>query len=208
MAADHAAPRPGSIRAILQAYAIGPPDEILRLRDLLQGLDRRAFGMLLLIATLPAFIPIPVGGAISGPLAMLIGAQLLAGMHRPWLPRFLADRGPHRHVMVGFDRRMSPWLARLETLVRPRLEVMLAHRGATLVTGLLLMLIGLLLSLPIPLTNYLFGGLLLLFAMALLERDGVVMLIAWISAAAAIAVFGVLSGSLASVAGQWVGRLF
>jgi hypothetical protein len=208
MAADRAAPRPGSIRAILQAYAIGPPDEILRLRDLLQGLDRRAFGMLLLIATLPAFIPIPVGGAISGPLAMLIGAQLLAGMHRPWLPRFLADRGPHRHVMVGFDRRMSPWLARLETLVRPRLEVMLAHRGATLVTGLLLMLIGLLLSLPIPLTNYLFGGLLLLFAMALLERDGVVMLIAWISAAAAIAVFGVLSGSLASVAGQWVGRLF
>ena len=208
MAADRAAARPGSIRAILQAYAIGPPDEILRLRDLLQGLDRRAFGMLLLIATLPAFIPIPVGGAISGPLAMLIGAQLLAGMHRPWLPRFLADRGPHRHVMVRFDRRMSPWLARLETLVRPRLEVMLAHRGATLVTGLLLLLTGLLLSLPIPLTNYLFGGLLLLFAVALLERDGVVMLIAWISAAAAIAVFGVLSGSLANVAGQWVNGLF
>jgi hypothetical protein len=110
--------------------------------------------------------------------------------------------------MVRFDRRMSPWLARLETLVQPRLEVMLAHRGATLVTGLLLLLIGLLLSLPIPLTNYLFGGLLLLFAMALLERDGAVMLIAWISAAAAIAVFGVLSGSLANVAGQWVGRLF
>jgi hypothetical protein len=208
MSPDDAAPKPGSIRAILQAYAIGPPDEILRLRDLLQGLDRRAFGMLLLIATLPAFIPIPVGGAISGPLAMLIGAQLLVGMHMPWLPRFLADRGPHRHVMVRFERRMSPWLARLETLVRPRMDILLAHRAATIVSGALLLLTGLLLSLPIPLTNYIFGGLLLLFSIALLERDGVVMLIAWVSAAVAIAVFGVLSGSLATVAGQWVDRLF
>lgn len=208
MSADRSAPRPGSVRAILQDYAIGPPDEILRLRDLLRGLNRRAFGMLLLIATLPAFIPIPVGGAISGPLAMLIGAQLLVGMHRPWLPRFLADRGPHRHVMVTFDRRMSPWLARLERLVQPRMELMLAHRMATVVTGLLLLLTGLLLSLPIPLTNYLFGGVLLLFAMALLERDGIVMLIAWAASATAIAVFGVLSGSLAGVAGQWIDRLF
>jgi hypothetical protein len=208
MADDRAAARPGSVRAILQDYAVGPPEELLRLRDLLQGLGRRSFGMLLLIATLPAFIPIPVGGAISGPLAMLIGAQLLAGMNRPWLPRFLAERGPHRSVMVRFDQRISPWLARLEKLVKPRMELMLAHRAATVVTGALLLLTGLLLSLPIPLTNYVFGGLLLAFAMALLERDGVLMLIAWVAAAVSIAVFGVLSGSLATVAGQWVDRLF
>jgi hypothetical protein len=103
---------------------------------------------------------------------------------------------------------MSPWLARLERLVQPRMELMLAHRMATVVTGLLLLLTGLLLSLPIPLTNYLFGGVLLLFAMALLERDGIVMLIAWAASATAIAVFGVLSGSLAGVAGQWIDRLF
>jgi len=193
------------IRALLDNYAIGDPDEMLRLRDLLAGLDRRAFGMLLFIATLPAFIPIPIGGAISGPLVMLIGAQLLLGMHTPWLPKFIANRGPHRHALAGFDRRISPWLARLEKFIRPRMPQLLNHGAAVLLTGLLLVLLGLLLSLPIPLTNYLFGGLLLLFALALLERDGALMLVAWIAGAVAIAVFGVLSGNLAAMAMRWIG---
>ncbi len=193
------------IRALLDDYALGDPNEVLCLRDLLAGLDRRAFGMLLFIATLPAFIPIPIGGAVSGPLVILIGAQLLIGMHRPWLPDFLARRGPHRRALASFDRRISPWLARLEKVVRPRMPQLLVHRTAVMLTGLLLVLLGVLLSLPIPLTNYLFGGLLLLFALALLERDGALMLAAWIAGAIAIAVFGVLSGNLAAMAMRWIG---
>ncbi|MDB6162977.1 MAG: exopolysaccharide biosynthesis protein [Xanthomonadaceae bacterium] len=208
MAAEGAAsPREGSVRAHLHAYVDGDPEDILRLGELLAELDRSAFGMLLLIATLPAFIPIPIGGAISGPLTMLIGAQLLIGMHRPWLPRFIANRGPHRRVLIRFDRKLTPFLARLEKLVRPRLQALLSNRFATVLTGLLLILLGLLLSLPIPLTNYLFGGLLLLFAVALLEQDGLVMLIAWVGGTVAIAVFGVLSGSLTHVAEGWIARL-
>lgn len=196
------------IRALLDGYAAGDPAELLRLRDLLTGLGRRGFGMLLLIATLPAFIPIPIGGAVSGPLAMLIGAQLLVGMHRPWLPDFVARRGPHRHALVKFNRRISPWLGRLEKLIRPRLPQLLAHRASAMLTGLLLFLLGLLLSLPIPLTNYIFGALLLLFALALLERDGVLILVGWIASAIAVAVFGVLSGNLAAIAMRWAGSLF
>ena len=200
--------RERGLRALLYGLAAGDPDEVLRLRDLLTGLGRRGFGMLLLIATLPAFIPIPIGGAISGPLVVLIGAQLLGGMRRPWLPKFLADRGPHRHALARFDRRISPLLAWLEKFVRPRLPVVLDHRIAGIFTGLLLILLGLLLSLPIPLTNYLFGGLLLLFALALLERDGALMLVGWIAGAIAVAIFGVLSGNLATVAAHWLDRLF
>ncbi|MEO6263584.1 MAG: exopolysaccharide biosynthesis protein [Luteimonas sp.] len=195
-------------RALLDGFAVGDPDEILRLRDLLAGLGRRAFGMLLFIATLPAFIPIPIGGAVSGPLVVLIGAQLLVGLRRPWLPRFLAERGPHRHALARFERRISPWLARLEKVVRPRLPQLLDHRAATMLTGLLLVLLGLLLSLPIPLTNFLFGGLLLLYALALLERDGALMLVAWTTGVIAIAVFGVLSGNLAGMAARWIDALF
>ena len=74
-------------------------------------------------------------------------------------------------------------------------------------TGLLLVLLGLLLSLPIPFTNYLFAGLLMLFALALLERDGVLMLVAWIAGGAAVWSFGLLSGNLAVQAGRWLGLL-
>jgi hypothetical protein len=200
--------REPGVRALLDGFASGDPDEILSLQSLLSGLDRRAFGMLLFIATLPAFIPVPVGGAVSGPLVMLIGIQLLAGLHRPWLPKFVSRRGPHRRVLARFERLLSPWLARIESLLRPRLPQLLDRRAATMLTGLVLLLLGLLLSLPIPLTNYLFGALLLLFALALLERDGVLVLVGWIAGSIAIVVFGVLSGNLAAVTMRWFATLF
>ena len=207
MSEDRSTRQEAGTRALLDALAQGDPDETVTLRDLLTGLNRRAFGMLLFASVLPAFIPIPIGGAISGPLVMLIGVQLAIGMRRPWLPNFLATRGPHRHALARFDRMISPWLARLEHLIRPRLPVLLDHRLAGVVTGLLLVLLGLLLSLPIPLTNYLFGGLLLVFALALLERDGVMMLVAWIAGAIAVTVFGFLSGNLAAQAGRFLDLL-
>ena len=193
-------------RAILDSFAEGNPDELLTLHTLLGGLGRRAFGMLAFICVLPAFIPIPIGGAIAGPLVVLIGVQLLIGLRRPWLPGFIARRGPRRDAMARFDRRISPWLGRLEHLIKPRLTAVLDHRAASMSTGLLLVVLGLLTSLPIPLTNMLFGALLLFFALALLERDGVLMLVSWVAGLVAIAVFGVLSGTLAAQATQFLDR--
>jgi hypothetical protein len=195
------------LRAILDGFRVGEPGDLLSLELLMGGLGRRAFGMLLFVATLPAFIPIPVGGAVSGPLAMLIGLQLLVGRRRPWLPAFIAKRGPQRRTLVRFDDRVSPWLARLERLVRPRMQPLLHQPLAAVYTGLLLVALGFLLSLPIPLTNYLFGVLMLLFALAMLERDGLLMLVAWVGGTIAVAVFGVLSGKFAAIAAEGIDRL-
>lgn len=207
-AASHAASDEAGTRILLDAFALGDQNEILRLGYVFAGLGKRSFGMLLFVSTLPAFIPIPgVGGAISGPLVILIGAQLLVGLREPWLPKFIATRGPHRHTMTRFRDMLSPWLARLERVVHPRADALLDHRLASALSGLMLILLGLLLALPIPLTNYLFGGLLLLFALALLERDGWLMAAAWIAGAISIGVFGVLSGSLAATATRWIDLL-
>lgn len=208
MTADRQRAHQPGIRSILDGYALGDPAQVLSLRELLAGLDRSAFGMLLFLATLPAFIPIPAGGAVSGPLVILIGAQLALGLHRPWLPEFLARRGPHRRALAAFDRRISPWLARLERFIRPRLTGLIAHRAAMVLTGLLLVVLGLLLSLPIPLTNYLFAGLLLLFALALIERDGGLLLVLWIAGIIAIAGFGRLSSDLAAMTLHWFSAWF
>jgi hypothetical protein len=201
-------PPQAGTRALLAALASGDPEETIRFRDVFAGLGERAFGMLLFVATLPAFIPIPgVGGAISGPLAILIGAQLLIGLRKPWLPKFVAERGPHRHALVRFEKLLSPWLRRLEHMIKPRLAMLLDHRIAGMFSGLLLVLLGLLLLLPIPFTNYIFAALLLLFALALLERDGALMVVAWIAGAIATVVFGILSGTLATAATDWIARV-
>lgn len=195
-------------RALLSALTLGAADETLKLSEILNGLGRSLFGMLLFLAVLPAFLPLPgIAGGLSGPLVVLVGVQLLAGMRRPWLPRFIADRGPTRGTLARFEHRIGPWLLRLERLIRPRLSALLDHRVATMFTGLLLVLLGILLVLPIPFTNYLFGVLLMLYALALLERDGALMLIAWASGIVAIVVFGIFGGALAAAATQWLDRL-
>lgn len=195
--------------ALLDGFANGNPDDVLRLGDLLKDFGPAAFGMLLFLGVLPAFIPVPgVGGAVGGPLVILVGVQLLLGMRKLWLPEFLARRGPHRSAMMRFRQRMAPWLRRLEKLVRPRMTAFLDNRIALSFTGLLLVLLGVLLALPIPFTNYVFGFLLLLFAFALLERDGALLLVAWVAGGIAVVVFGFLSGNLVEATSALLARWF
>lgn len=200
-------PREAGTRAILDGLLEGDPAQSLDFDTLLDGLGRRAFGMLLFVAALPAFIPIPVGGALSGPLIMLVAAQLLVTMQHPWLPGFIARRGPKRQSLARFERIVDPWLGRLERIVRPRLTAVLDHPLASAFTGLLLLLLGLLLALPIPLTNYLLGGLILLYSLALLERDGALMLVAWALGIAALVTTGALSGGLITAMQPWIDKL-
>ncbi|CAN7219387.1 exopolysaccharide biosynthesis protein [Pseudoxanthomonas sp. LjRoot143] len=208
MSADDA-PRHTSTATLIDGFAAGDPDEVLRLGDLLKDFGPAAFGMLLFIGVLPAFIPVPgVGGAIGGPMVILVGVQLLLGMRKVWLPAFLARRGPHRSAMMRFRQRMAPWLRRLEKLVRPRMAGFLDNRIALSFTGLLLILLGILLALPIPFTNYVFGFLLLLFALALLERDGALLLVAWIAGGIAVVVFGFLSGNLVESLSALIAKWF
>ncbi len=155
--ADDAGPRGDGIGALLELARSGHPDDALPLREILGDLQDSAFGMFLLIAVIPSFIPIPgVAGAISGPLVMLIGAQMLAGLRRPWLPGPIGRRGPRRRTLARFVGAASRWLDRLDRLLEPRLASLTGAAGRH-VSGLLLVLLGLLLALPIPFTNYLFG---------------------------------------------------
>lgn len=197
------------IRTLLAMFDHGDPEERLLLGKILQDLQQSAFGVFLFVAILPAFIPIPgVGGAVSGPLILLIGGQMLFGLRRPWLPKFIANRGPKRGTMHRFLARIDRPLRRLDTLLKPRLPALLVPLPAHALTGLLLILVAVLLSLPIPFTNYLFGFQLLLFALALLERDGMLMLLNWIGALAAVLFFGFSSGQLVSYTVEQVQRWF
>jgi hypothetical protein len=194
-----------STRALLHALAEGDDDHPLTLGSLLDEFRERAYGVFLLVSVLPAFVPLPVGaGAISGPLVSLIGLQLLVQMAHPWVPGFLARRPLKRSTMVKFRDRTAGLLRRLEKLSRPRTEVVIDHPAAKMFTGLLLLVLGFLLALPLPFTNYPFGLILLAFAIALIERDGRLMLGAWALGAVQITVVAVSSGQIA----HWVAKLF
>ena len=193
-------PQPITTRALVEELATGNPEDVLTLGELLDRFSERSFGLFLLIAMLPNFIPIPIGvGAISGGLVTLIGLQFLARFEHPWLPRFIAKHEIHRHRLIGFRDRMGKWLDRIEKLTKPRNQGMLTHPVAHAFTGLLLVILGAALSLPLPLTNYPFGLVLLAFAFALIERDGRLMILAWIAGIAEIAMIVGFSSQIVGI---------
>ncbi|PPU78691.1 hypothetical protein XcuCFBP2542_00350 [Xanthomonas cucurbitae] len=192
------------IRSLLAAFSDGDPEQVLRVREILADLQQSAFGVFLFLAILPAFIPIPgVAGGISGPLTVLIGLQTMCCLRKPWVPAFIGERGPRRRTSQRFVAKLAPTLRRLDRLLKPRLHGVLDRMPAQMFTGLLLVLVGILLTLPIPFTNYLFGLILLLFALALLERDGALLLAAWAAALISVAVFGVTSDQLVDLIRGW-----
>ncbi len=169
-----------STRALVDRLAHGDPDGSVTFGELLDQFSERAWGLFLLLALLPNFIPIPVGvGAISGALVVLIGVQLLFHVEHPWLPPFLARREIQRHTLVRFRNRLDKWLGRIEKLVKPRWQGVLDNKFGHAFSGLMLIVLGGILALPIPGTNYVFGALLLGYSLALIERDGKLMLICW-----------------------------
>lgn len=202
--AERAAPSNGIAR-LLRAFTQGDPQEVLALDRLLYGLGRSAFGMFLFVSVLPGFVPIPgFAGVASGPLVALIGLQLIVGLRKPWVPAFIGRRGPRRSTMARFCDRITPAMARLEHLVRPRLRALTRSRLANAYTGVLLICLGLLLALPLPMTNFVFAGTLLLFALALMERDGALMLALWTVSTAGLVATGLLSEELARLIHGWL----
>ena len=202
--ADRAPPGNGIAR-LLRSFAQGDPEEVLALDRLLYGLGRSAFGMFLFVSVLPGFVPIPgFAGVVSGPLVALIGLQLIVGLRKPWVPAFIGRRGPRRSTMARFCDRISPAMARLEHLVRPRLRALTRSRMANAYTGVLLICLGLLLALPLPMTNFVFAGTLLLFALALMERDGALMMVLWTLSTAGLVATGLLSEELARLVHGWL----
>jgi hypothetical protein len=160
---------------------------------------------MVVIATLPAFIPSPVGaGLIAGPLVMFLGAQMAAGRAHPWLPKRLRQRELARESVRRFLDRLGHWLEKVERLTRPRAAFM-ADGAAWRVTGALMVGQGIALSLPVPLTNYPFGFVLIVLAIALIEDDGVALGVCWALMLACMAIVTIMGGALVELAQRLFG---
>lgn len=165
------------------------------LGDLVDRFQQRGFGVLLLFLSLPAFIPIPGVAGVTGPVIALLGLQMLAGLQRPWLPGFARRRTIEKAAVARFTARMGRLLRVLERFCRPR-ALWLFDNAGNRASGFVLILYGLLLSLPIPFTNYIFGLILLSIAIAMIERDGALLISSWFIVGPLVLAFGVLFRNL------------
>ena len=181
--------------ALLARALEGSSAEKITIGEFLDPLGERAFGFLVLILAIPNFIPVPIGvGGVMGVLVIYVGAQMLLGFQHPWLLRAIRDHGMPRKRVERFVARLTPLLRWLEHVCRPRLEA-LTRQPAQRISGLLLVATGVLLALPIPFTNYVFGVLLVVYAVALIERDGAALIVAWLASVGVAIALVTLSGA-------------
>lgn len=179
----HRAGDPGrKFSAILTDIAGDETLDRVSVADLLGAMGDRAFGPLLFVFALPNVLPSPPGtsGLLGIPLIFL-AVQLMLG-RKPWLPGIIAARSMSREGFAGIINRATPWLAKAERMLRPRLGI-LVHPPAEYLIGGLVLLLALVLALPIPFVNATPAFTICLLALGILERDGV-----WVLAGAAMAV--------------------
>jgi len=195
-----------STRRLLQELAEGNPEDDLNFGLVLDSFRHRSYGLFLLLVLLPVFIPIPAGqGAFSGLLTTLIGLQLLWQLEHPWVPKFIAEKTFKRSHIINFLRHFDRWLGYIEKLCRPRYEYAFDHAWARAFSGLLLVVLGILLALPIPFTNYPFGVIILAFSLGFIERDGILFGLGCVLGIAEIVVLAEFSGYILHTLEKFLG---
>lgn len=167
--------------AILARFLLSHETGNISFGEIRNSLDDRAFGLLMVILALPNLIPIIIPGlsTILGIPLAYIGLQLMAGRRRPWFPLWITERSFSRSKFQAVIARGLPWLARTERILKPR-AVWLAEGLAERLIGFTVLILALTLSLPIPFGNALPALAIVIFGLALIEKDGLAALAGYV----------------------------
>ncbi len=183
-------------------YLINVADsEGINFGELLDLLSLRGFGILLVLLSLPSALPIPAPG-YSSPFAFLIillDLQIIAGRNSPVIPQRIHRKKLSVKMVALIQKRGIPFLRLIERFSRPRFGGLAQRRLARLVLGLVILPVATVMMIPIPGTNTIFSGAILLMGIGLANDDELFMLGgALVGLAAAAAVIALLiAGGLA-----------
>ena len=173
----------------------------LSIREIRDHMDERAFGLLILILTIPCLVPALYGvPQVLGVPIILLAAQILVGREEPWLPEgVLRRRVPKAWLdrMADFATKRMGWFERLS---RPRLKWLACGPGERLAA---LFMILATLTIVLPMTNTVPSVALALLSVGLIQRDGLfvalgsAVAVAWAGLLIALGVGVVLGASWA-----------
>lgn len=162
------------------------PRERISIQDLIDGLGDRSWGFaLLLFGLLSAIAIIPGLATVTAIPLLFFGIQMLFGYPTPWLPRFIAKRDLARADLEAVLVRGKPFMTWIERICRPRLTFLIGGAGDRLL-GLLVFVLAVVIALPGPGTNFPPGMAIVFMSIAIIERDGLMLLAGLITSVIAL----------------------
>lgn len=190
---------------ILQELMDGLSGPSMTLGELRELFANRMYGCLLFILALPNLIPAPAPGlsaVMGGPLVFLT-FQMMLGYKTPWFPPFIAKRRLKTDAICRVCTRAMPSLKALERWVKPR-WLWLVHAPMDRLIALVCLVLSVAILMPIPFGNALPALAICFFSIALLQRDGLFVVLGFITALLAVSIISAAGEALVSTLQNWL----
>jgi hypothetical protein len=168
----------------LESLLVLAPGRPLTVRQIVEHLHFRGLPALVVLLCVPFLFPMAIPG-LSIPFGLAIAlCGLRLGVGRGfWMPDFVLRREVSPDLLRKLVGGAAGFYRKIERFVRPRMHFLQRWPGMLNLLGFMIMIGGILLSLPIPppfpLTNTIPGFAVIFMALGLMERDGVCILIGY-----------------------------
>jgi hypothetical protein len=179
----------------LLKFSAGRP---LTVREIVEHLHFRGLPALVVLLCIPFLFPMAIPG-LSIPFGVAIAlCGLRLGIGKGfWMPGFLMSREIPADLLQKIVGGAAVFYRKVERFVRPRMHFLQRWPGMLNLLGFMIMIGGILLSLPIPppfpFTNTIPGFAVIFMALGLMERDGVCILIGYAVALLGMAYVGLIA---------------
>jgi hypothetical protein len=125
---------------------------------------------------------------------MIVSAQMVFGRASPWFPARVDRRGVSKQLLRRLIGKMQWAEDRIERLFKPRLP-RLTGDLATRLIGAICFILALVAAIPVPLFHMAPAAAIVLFGLALVYRDGAMVIVAGVAAVLSILVDALIIGS-------------
>ena len=192
-----------NVTRLLRRLADDGGDAGLTLHEIRDRLDERAYGLLILLLSIPCLVPGLYGvPQVVGLIVILLAGQMLVGREEPWLPRWFLNlrcKGSWLKAMADFAETKLGWIDRLS---RPRLRRFADGPGEKLAAVFMILAT---VTIVMPLTNTIPSIALALLSVGLIQRDGLFVLAGCAVATVWLTMLGALGTGLLMGA-EWATR--
>lgn len=179
---------------LIEFYRNEPmPTTFTNLRD---ALADRGLAALLLLVSAFNMLPLPPGTSlISGIPCLLLSWQLIMRRKAAWLPQRVLNHEITEDTVKLIRVRVVPKLFWVEKFIKPRYWP-LSPGNDEFAIGVVCLIMSVLLILPIPLGNWSSAIVMTILALALLQRDGLLLLIGFLSSIVTLTICTFVVGGL------------
>lgn len=176
------------------------------IKDVISTFGTRSHAFIILFFCLPFIQPLPMMGLstiFGGGIGLI---SLFMALNRsPWLPKMFAEKHIQFSLVESSCNALLKFLAKTEKLIRPRFSFWMRFPPFRIFNAFMLAFFAFLLALPLPIpfSNSVPAYFMLVNAIALLEDDGVMMVVSYLIAIGGLLFFASL-GMGASEFIEWL----